>query len=85
MTREQKYIRTPDDEIIIFPSSIEHNAFKKLNPISAGFCEVGQNNIRCYGWSFSLGLDSKPDEDTFQATMQLFGVKNALNLKERKK
>jgi hypothetical protein len=71
---KQKYIRTIDGEIIIFPCTIEHSKFRFLNPISAGFCYIGKKNVECKGFSFSLELISNPEEDSLQATKQLFGI-----------
>ena len=69
----QKYVRLKEyDEIIIFPQIIEHSEFKTLNPVSAGFCSIGDNVINCYGISVSLNLECKED-DSFIATKQVFG------------
>ena len=70
---KQKYIRTQNDEIIIFPCVIEHSKFRYLNPISAGFCFINENNVECLGMSFSLNLMSNPEEDSMRATFQIFG------------
>ena len=70
---EQKYVRLEEyDEIIIFPEPLQHSAFKHLEPVSAGFCIVGNDVIKCYGRSASLGLEGK-DDDSFIATKQVFG------------
>lgn len=85
MDTKQKYVRLKDySEIIIFPMVIEHSKFKYLEPISAGFCYVDGRNERvsCFGDSFSLNLKSNEEEDSRQATLQLFGfdaVENLLN------
>lgn len=80
MDRRQKYVRVEQyDGIIIFPMFIEHSEFKRLKPISAGFCYVGADEINCFGDSFSLGLKSMPD-DSFHATKQILGVDAALKL-----
>lgn len=73
-----KYIRTIDDEIIIFGEIMQHSDFSNFNPVSAGFIRFGVNNegnptCSCYGSSFSLGLDSKSEEDTLLAKQQ-FGM-----------
>jgi hypothetical protein len=70
---KQKYIRTKDGEIIIFPSTIEHSRFKYLNPVTAGFCFINENKVECLGMSFSLNLISNPEEDSKHATCQIFG------------
>tara|TARA_R110001592_G_scaffold342710_1_gene632698 strand:- start:299 stop:544 length:246 start_codon:yes stop_codon:yes gene_type:complete len=73
MDTKQKYVRLKDyDEIIIFPQLIQHSDFKYMNPISAGFCYVGNDKIDCFGESVSLGLSSRED-DTLKATKQVFG------------
>ncbi len=71
-----KYIRTQDDEIIIFGQIMNHSDFKRWNPKSAGFVSMGidQNgnpSLSCYGESVSLNLKSNPDEDTKLAKIQL--------------
>lgn len=71
-----KYIRTKDDEIIVFPSIIYHSEFKSWQPKSAGFIsfglsqKTGNPTCRCYGESLSLGLKSHED-DTLLAQRQL--------------
>ena len=80
MDTKQKYVRLGRfDEIIIFPLTIEHSTFKGLEPISAGFCYVNENNVNCFGRSFSLDLDSLEDDSKF-ATKQLFGIDAMLEL-----
>jgi hypothetical protein len=71
-----KYIRTQDDEIIIFGEIMNHSEFKHWNPKSAGFVSMGidQNgnpSLSCYGESVSLNLKSNPEEDTKLAKFQL--------------
>ena len=71
-----KYIRTKDDEIIVFPSSIFHSEFADWQPKSAGFISFGLSQktknptCKCYGESLSLGLKSHED-DTELAQRQL--------------
>ena len=77
--KQQKYIRTEKDQIIIFPKSIDHSEFKSLNPVSAGFCFVGQDSITCNGYSDSLNIDTSAS-DTVQATIQFFGIDAAFKL-----
>ena len=71
-----KYIRTIDDEIIIFGEIMQHSDFSNFNPVSAGFISFGINKeghptCSCYGHSVSLNLDSKKEEDTQLAKLQL--------------
>ncbi len=52
-----KYVRTEDDEIIVFSSIMNHSDFRNFNPISAGFISFGINRqgnptCSCYGESF---------------------------------
>jgi len=69
----QKYVRLKKyDQVIIFPQGIEHSAFKHLEPVSAGFCSIGDGMITCYGRSISLNLYGKED-DSYIATKQVFG------------
>lgn len=71
-----KYIRTKDDEIIIFGEVMQHSDFRNFNPVSAGFISFGINNegnptCSCYGESISLRMESNPEEDTMYAKRQL--------------
>ena len=75
---KQKYIRTKDNRIIVFPEFYEHVRFKDFEPVSAGFISIGANGpheptISCYGKSISLGLDSLPEEDTELAKRDILG------------
>jgi hypothetical protein len=74
--RNVKYIRTNNDEIIIFGEVMQHSDFRHFNPISAGFVSFGVNKegnptCQCFGMSISLNLDSIPDKDTELAKQQL--------------
>lgn len=74
-----KYIRTEEDQIIVFPSYLSHNLFKSFNPVSAGFISFGatakhEPSCTCYGKSVSLGIDSNTDEDTFLAKKQILKI-----------
>lgn len=71
-----KYIRTKDDEIIIFGEIMNHSDFGHFNPVSAGFISIGVNKdgnptCSCYGHSISLRLDSEPERDTYLAMLTL--------------
>ena len=72
-----KYIRTKDNEIIVFSILQEHSQFKHFEPISAGFISIVIGNDKnpdctCYGESISLGLKSMPI-DTRLAKRQILG------------
>lgn len=71
---EPKYIKTEDNQIVIFPAKYKHSEFAHMNPVSVGFIAIGaqgrlQPSISCYGKSVSLGLESDP-KDTELATKQ---------------
>jgi hypothetical protein len=71
-----KYIRTKDNEIIIFGEIMNHSDFRNFNPVSAGFISFGINKegnptCSCYGESFTLNMKSNPEEDTIIAKRQL--------------
>ena len=71
-----KYIKTKDNEIIVFGEIMVHSDFKDMNPVSAGFISFGINEdgnptCTCYGQSISLGLESDEEEDTRLAQRQL--------------
>lgn len=73
-----KYIRTKDDEIIVFSELQQHSDFQQFNPISAGFIVIGAGDGRmptckCYGKSVSLKLKANEEEDTELATQQILG------------
>jgi hypothetical protein len=72
-----KYIRTKNNEIIVFSDLQQHSDFKHFEPISAGFISIGigedkNPDCTCYGRSISLNLDSLPD-DTLLAKRQILG------------
>lgn len=71
-----KYVRTKDNEIIVFGEIMQHSSFKNRQPVSAGFISFGINkegnpSCTCYGESISLGIKSNPEEDTILAKIQL--------------
>lgn len=73
-----KYIRTENNQIIIFPEYHQHSDFKSFKPISAGFLhtfvdEHGNASCKCYGESVSLNLKSDEVKDTMYAKRQIFG------------
>lgn len=83
MNTTQKYVRLKQfNEIIIFPEIINHSDFKNFEPISAGFCNVRENSIACFGRSITLNLPSEPIEDSLIATRQVFGYEAKLELKK---
>ena len=76
MYLKQKYVITENKKIIVFSELLQHSEFKNFNPISAGFISFGVNkqgnpSCSCYGESISLGLKSRPEEDTIIAKRQL--------------
>ena len=73
-----KYIRTEDNEIIVFGEVLQHKDFENLNPVSAGFISFGIGSDKnpsctCYGESISLGIKSNEIEDTKLAKRQILG------------
>jgi hypothetical protein len=71
-----KYIRTKDNEIIIFGEIMQHSDFRNFHPVSAGFISFGINKegnptCSCYGSSYSLNMRSNGEEDTLLAKRQL--------------
>lgn len=72
-----KYIRTKENEIIIFGELMQHSEFKHFEPISAGFISIGIGKDRnpdcsCFGESISLNLRAHED-DTKIAKRQILG------------
>jgi len=73
-----KYIKTDQDEIVVFRHTIEHSEFKRWNPVSAGFIAFGADGkheptVKCYGESISLKLKSDEDVDSELARDQILG------------
>ena len=73
-----KYIRTMNDEIIVFSAMQAHSDFKRWEPKSAGFIKFfaddhGRPKCHCYGESTSLGIKSNPEVDTEYARRQIIG------------
>jgi len=74
---ETKYVRTSNNEIIVFTELIQHKYFKDWEPISAGFISFsadknGEVFCKCYGESVSLKLKSM-EQDTLLANRQILG------------
>ncbi len=62
-----KYIRTKDDEIIVFNEMMMHIEFQHFKPKSAGFINIyinekGRLDCKCYGESISLDIKSHEDD-----------------------
>lgn len=75
-----KYVKVGDyNSIIIFPMTIEHSKFKHLDPTSAGFCNISNNKVTCFGESISLELKSDEELDSLDATIQYFGIEAIQN------
>ncbi len=74
-----KYIRTKDNQIIVFSGLMEHKKLKHLEPVSAGFISFGigadkNPDCTCYGESVGLDLKSKEVEDTILARKQILNL-----------
>jgi hypothetical protein len=72
-----KYIKTSDNQIIVFSECLQHSIFKNLSPVSAGFIAFNVNtegdiDCKCYGESISLKLKSD-ENDTLLARKQILG------------
>ncbi len=70
-----KYIITKANEIIVNTELLNHSDFAKFDPISAAFISFGIDkdgnpSCSCYGSSFTLGMSSRPEEDTKIAKRQ---------------
>lgn len=75
MDNKHKYVRLEEYDVFIFFSMIlNHTTFEHLNPISAGFCYLDNEDkkIRCFGESHSLGIGAK-ENDSELATKQIYG------------
>jgi hypothetical protein len=76
MFTKVKYVVTHDNNIIVFSEAMQHSEFKHFNPVSAGFISFGVNKqgnptCSCYGKSVTLGISSRPAEDTDLAKRRL--------------
>lgn len=69
-----KYVKLQSGEVILFPANIEHDTFRNLNPVTAGFCSIENDRVECFGESYSLKLKSDARQDTLDATKHYFGV-----------
>ena len=79
--KKMKYIKIREyNSIIIFPMTIEHSEFKHFNPITAGFCYISKDKVKCFGESHSLGLSANERLDTIDATEQYCGIEAMLKL-----
>jgi len=72
-----KYIRTSDNDIVVFGMGMKHSNFRHLDPVSAGFISIGVDkdgnpSCSCYGNSESLGITSM-EGDSKLADMQILG------------
>jgi hypothetical protein len=73
---KMKYVRLKDyNAIVIFPPVLDHSDFVNLNPISAGYCEIYNDKVSCWGESITLKLKAM-DDDTMIATRQIFGSRS---------
>lgn len=73
-----KYIKTSDNQIIVFPAGMQHKQFQHFNPITAGHIHFykdekmdGGVNCECYGDSFTLGLKADKIVDSALARLQI--------------
>jgi hypothetical protein len=77
-TMKVKYIRTKEDEIIVFSELQQHSEFRMFNPVTAGFISIGAKDrhepyCQCYGESISLKLKADEEKDTQLAMKQILG------------
>jgi len=75
-----KYVKLQSGEVIMFPPVIEHDTFKYLNPITAGFCCIGNDKVECFGESYSLKLKADEKQDTLDATKHYFGIEAMIKI-----
>jgi len=73
-----KYVKTKDNEIIVFSELQQHIDFIGFEPVSAGFISIGADErhsptCSCWGESISLKLPSDPEVDTELARKQILG------------
>ena len=73
-----KYIKTEDNQIVVFSEYFQHSDFRSKKPTSAGFISFGVGkdgnpSCTCYGESVSLGLKSDGEIDTKLADKQILG------------
>ena len=73
-----KYIKTKNNEIIVFSELQLHSEFRMFEPVSAGFIKIDTSNNNepsccCYGESASLNLKADQKKDTELARIQILG------------
>lgn len=74
-----KYIKTKDNQIIVFSHLQQHSEFKRFNPVSAGFIsfsygEDTQSGVKCECYGESVSLNLKADVgDSELARLQIVG------------
>lgn len=88
-TIRHKYVRIDDSlgqgkAIILFPEYVQHSKFKNWNCISAGFCDISNGIVNCYGKSTGLGISSKT-EDTGLLLKQFYGWNDFLKYETENK
>lgn len=77
MSSKMKYVVVDTglvDAIIVFPDVIQHNQFAMFpgEILSAGFISMNSDGKwSCWGKSVSLGLNSRPEEDSAIANRML--------------
>lgn len=65
---QMKYVMFENDDFIVFPEEIFHIDAASLFPlelraVSAGFCQVENGKLKCYGDSGTLQLTSRKNID----------------------
>lgn len=76
---QQKYVITGAGEAILFPYSIMHIYAAGLSsgarrPLGAGFCDISNGVVNCFGRSDSLNIDSRGDLDALVIS-ETYGLK----------
>lgn len=60
-----KYIRTKDNEFVIFSASINHSDMARMmrvEPISAGFVNIYGETVSAHGRSMTLHMSALPED-----------------------
>ena len=72
MTKKYIVVDKLGENIIIFSAGLSHNEVAgNMKVISAGFLDMWEGGVHCYGDSTTLGVRSRPGEDSILARVLL--------------
>jgi len=73
-----KYIIVQDGGLelpVIFSPLLKHSEVAgQRRIVAAGFCDISNNEVACWGKSVSLDIESRPEEDAKLIRRQILGL-----------